>query len=643
MKNKTIVVLISLLLLGLALVPSVNSVTTNNTEYKPGSSDSTEVTYDVYFGTTNPPPKVVTNQSETTYDPGTLQNNTVYYWKIVAWNYMGESSEGPVWHFTTEAGLPSVETLDAELIGKTNATLKGKIIVDGGDPCSIRFRYRIEGETEWIYPSDWHGSYETDETFSEYVDGLETSTIYEFEAGAKNSAGEVWGDLKNFTTGDNQLPVAVIDAPSLADKKTTIEFDGSDSYDPDGYITNYEWDFDDGDTDTGMVVTHSYQNSGIYSVSLEVTDDTGAVNDTTHDITINNNAPIASFVADNYEIEPGDTVNFDASSSSDPDGDTLTYSWDFGDGGSGSGVTESHTYTESGTFTVILMVTDDDGNNPLSDAYTAEIYVNEPPIADAGPDQEVDLFTGMPVEFDGSGSYDPDGTIVEYFWDFDDGETGYGMTIDHSYSTNGEFTVTLTVTDDHGATDDDTCIITVLLGKGQIEFTRADSKQEIAAKASTSVPPNTPSNPYPQDGATDVPLDVVLSWTSGQNHRPETTRIIGPESGSAGTPVEYKFLCTDPDGDQLYYFVDWGDHTVEEWIGPYNSGEEAAVSHTWQEQGVYVIGAVARDVYGLEGEWFQIEVTMPRSKTISLPILKLLQDYLDQFPILAKLLQRLIS
>jgi len=65
----------------------------------PDSGDT--VTYDVYFGTTSLPPKVVSNQSGTTYDP-TMSYNTHYYWKIVAWDNHDARSEGPIWGFTTE-------------------------------------------------------------------------------------------------------------------------------------------------------------------------------------------------------------------------------------------------------------------------------------------------------------------------------------------------------------------------------------------------------------------------------------------------------------------------------------------------------------------------------------------------------------
>lgn len=60
------------------------------------------VTYDIYFGTTCPPPLVAKNQTTTEYNPGLLEYSTQYYWKIVAWDNHGATTEGPIWSFTTE-------------------------------------------------------------------------------------------------------------------------------------------------------------------------------------------------------------------------------------------------------------------------------------------------------------------------------------------------------------------------------------------------------------------------------------------------------------------------------------------------------------------------------------------------------------
>ncbi|MCK4947724.1 MAG: S8 family serine peptidase [Candidatus Aureabacteria bacterium] len=99
----------------------------------------------------------------------------------------------------------------------------------------------------------------------------------------------------------------------------------------------------------------------------------------------------------------------------------------------------------------------------LHDARHTGLYIkstlNQPPVADAGIDQTV-LVDDL-VVFDGSGSIDPDGSIVDYIWDFGDGAIGLGITPAYSYSVADDYTVVLTVTDNNGAVDTDSCIVTV--------------------------------------------------------------------------------------------------------------------------------------------------------------------------------------
>ncbi|RLF34307.1 MAG: hypothetical protein DRM98_00895, partial [Thermoplasmata archaeon] len=138
-----------------------------------------------------------------------------------------------------------------------------------------------------------------------------------------------------------------------------------------------------------------------------------------------------------------------------------TWLWDFGDGNTSSEQNPTHTYSQSGTYTVTLTVTDDNGDSD-SDTTTAEISSNQPPVADAGG--PYNGYMNEEIQFDGSNSYDPDGNIVFYQWDWGDGTTNGGPNLKyptHSYDTPGTYTVTLTVTDDQGKTGTDTAEATV--------------------------------------------------------------------------------------------------------------------------------------------------------------------------------------
>ncbi len=120
----------------------------------------------------------------------------------------------------------------------------------------------------------------------------------------------------------------------------------------------------------------------------------------------------------------------------------------------------------SGTtkYTYTVAAVDNAGNvSGTSNAASATTPAcNQPPVANAGPDRSGQ--TGTPISFDGSQSSDADGSIVSYAWTFGDGATGSGVTTTHSYASTGSFTVTLTVTDDDGATDTDVATVAITTG-----------------------------------------------------------------------------------------------------------------------------------------------------------------------------------
>jgi hypothetical protein len=117
------------------------------------------------------------------------------------------------------------------------------------------------------------------------------------------------------------------------------------------------------------------------------------------------------------------------------------------------------------------------------------------------------------------------------------------------------------------------------------------------------------------------------------NNPPSTPEINGSTKGKVGLQQTYKFVSTDPDGDNVYYFIFWGDGNYNGWLGPYNSSAEISVNHSWSEKGTYNIQAKAKDIYGNESGWATLTVTMPRTRIFINP--KLLQ-ILERFPLLAK-------
>ena len=123
----------------------------------------------------------------------------------------------------------------------------------------------------------------------------------------------------------------------------------------------------------------------------------------------------------------------------------------------------------------------------------------------------------------------------------------------------------------------------------------------------------------------DIPMNLI-------NDGPEIPTIDGPTSGSAGSIYKYTFETSDPDFDTISYYIDWGDDTVEEWIGPYDSGEQVFVNHQWDDEGTYTIKAKAKDVYGAESDWGILEIEMPVvQQKFSSP---LIEKFVQYFPMM---------
>ncbi len=154
-------------------------------------------------------------------------------------------------------------------------------------------------------------------------------------------------------------------SPQTGNAPLAVTFDGSDSSDDDGSITNYRWNFGDGVTGTGQTPTHTYQGEGEYTITLTVTDNDGKSGSASHTIIVEppNEPPVAVFdFTPKHGLYPL-TVNFNASQSYDVDGQVVRYEWDFGGEQSGSGRETAHTFPEKGLYRVILTVFDDDGDS----------------------------------------------------------------------------------------------------------------------------------------------------------------------------------------------------------------------------------------------------------------------------------------
>ena len=247
----------------------------------------------------------------------------------------------------------------------------------------------------------------------------------------------------------NRLPVATLEKYStIINKKQVVSFDGSGSYDPDGVIVSYLWDFGDGTTGSGFSVQHVFSKNGKYVIVLTIKDNIGTTDSIGVTMIVRNRLPFSFFTVSLETVDTGDVVSFDGSGSYDPDGVIVSYLWDFGDGTTGSGEITIHAYAEDGVYTVTLTVNDDENANGFSSL--SEHVNNRIPVA-SFTDNATVIEVSEPISFDGSGSYDPDGVIVSYLWDFGDQNSASGISVNHVYRQVGTYVVTLTVEDDDGA------------------------------------------------------------------------------------------------------------------------------------------------------------------------------------------------
>ncbi len=199
----------------------------------------------------------------------------------------------------------------------------------------------------------------------------------------------------------------------------------------------------------------------------------------------------------------------------------------------------------------------------ISPDYDPDSY-DWPPVVDTSG--SYGGFLNQEVTFDASKSVGVEGEIIDYSWDFGDGTLGNGVTTTHTYLELGKYTVTLNVT---------------------------DNKNNKAS------------------GITDI-------WVQEINEPPNKPTITGITPGKIRKNYEYNFTSIDFEGNDVWYLVDWGDGTHQEWMGPYHSDEKLTIGHSWDKMGTYTIKAKAKDVFNDESEWGTLEVTMPKNKIASM-------------------------
>jgi hypothetical protein len=135
-----------------------------------------------------------------------------------------------------------------------------------------------------------------------------------------------------------------------------------------------------------------------------------------------------------------------------------------------------------------------------------------------------------------------------------------------------------------------------------------------------------------QNGFVDETVKAFLE------NPPNSPEIDGPNSGKKEVDYDFIISAIDPYNKSLFYYISWGDDSFEDWIGPFDSGEIVTISHNWSTNGKYIIKARTKTTHGLLGPWGEVEIKIPRNKT--LPHYYLIR-FFERFPSLKVFLQRL--
>ena len=169
------------------------------------------------------------------------------------------------------------------------------------------------------------------------------------------------------TPPDNKPPIADAGGPYFTDVDQQVQFDSSGSYDPDGTIAFYRWNFGDGSSDIlEENPIHIYKSAMEYQVTLTIIDNNGSSASSTTYVSVGtseNDPPVAKINNLLETAKTGNRILFDASESYDPDGDTLDFLWEFGDGHHSYDENTTYRYSSPGTYTITLTVSDGEYND----------------------------------------------------------------------------------------------------------------------------------------------------------------------------------------------------------------------------------------------------------------------------------------
>ena len=436
--------------------------------------------------------------------------------------------------------------------------------------------------------------------------------------------------------------------PSSGRAPLTVMY-GAEATDPDGgpnngRVSDFTWRFGNGDSTTKQDMPYVYRNPGSYTVTVIAKDNEGDTVSQTFEVFVD--SPLVEPNITQFLVAPdsGDLpllVRFDSDAFDRDGGDIASYEWNVGDGTEPIlGQDTSHIYDTAGTFEVVLIVTDDDGQ---TSERRDTVQVVAPPEVSCEAISDP-LRESREVSFVGIAS-DPDGgdENLTYSWDLGDGNTQMGPSFTHLYERSDTYEVELVVSDDEGQTD--TCRTRVVVLEPfqppvvscEIEF-EGDTAREgtlitFIGEAEDIDGGDIVSYEWDfGDGTTAVGDTVVHAYNSARSYQVELvvtddegesatctditigirvpltppvievcSLAIGNESSRAPLPVNFFAVARDLDGGQVEYAWDFGDG---------NSANTANPTHIYETPGSYPITLTVTDNEGEDSICTDLVVTV---------------------------------
>ncbi len=444
------------------------------------------------------------------------------------------------------------------------------------------------------------GSGENNGTKSCSVSGLSYSTTYSWTVTATDptGSGETTQKAFTFTTEDepnyppefsneNPMDGAIGVSVGLVELSVYIDDFEDDSFDwsiitsPDIGSNNGYGEYDG--TKTCSISGLNYDTT--YTWTVTATDPTGSGETTQEVYTFttedDNNPPnTPSKPTGPIDLMVGEIGEF-CTSTTDPDGDQVQYRFDWDDGtysdwtglvSSGTTVCLTYSWGLAGEYGVRAQARDENGgysdwSNPL---YVEVVGENDPPDMPVTPTGPIELKVGEEGTYT-TNAADPNDDMVQYRFDWDDGTISDWTELVNSGQPASQFHT---------------------WAETGIYVVKAQARDENNAMSEWSE-------------------SLIVEVIPGENQPPNTPIIDGPTTGTPGVKYTYTASATDPEGDKISYFWDWDDGSYTGWLGPFNSGESCETYHSWWSKS-YILKVKAKDTNGLESNWGELKVTIPR-------------------------------